>query len=226
MTVPVHVILVPQGAEYQSVCRGLKTANQPPTVLSLPIGCPSVSRQLAVWEQAGHFAERPNILLMGLCGGLNASYGVGDVVLYDESVVISPALQTLGCDRPLTAHIQARLGDRVAGVTALTSDRVICTAAEKRSLSSYADVVDMEGIAVLEFFHQGNYAVATLRVVSDDCHHDIPDLTTAVAADGSLRPLPLTLALLRQPLAATRFVRGSLRGLKVLQQVTRDLFAI
>ncbi|MBG1270431.1 phosphorylase family protein, partial [Nostoc sp. WHI] len=112
-------------------------------------------------------------------------------------------------------------------VKALTSDRVIWSAAEKRRLGETlaADVVDMEGFTALEFFNSAGVAVAILRVVSDDCHHDIPDLTPAINSDGSLRPLPLAMGLLRQPLAATRLIRGSLKALKMLKQVTNLLFS-
>ncbi|HEY9727086.1 MAG TPA: hypothetical protein V6D50_11625, partial [Chroococcales cyanobacterium] len=67
-------------------------------------------------------------------------------------------------------------------------------------------------------------AVAMLRVVSDDCHHDIPDLSPALSADGSMRPLPMAIAFGRQPIAATRLITGALRGLRVLEDVTTRLF--
>ncbi|MBV9388464.1 MAG: hypothetical protein JOZ78_18730 [Chroococcidiopsidaceae cyanobacterium CP_BM_ER_R8_30] len=63
-----------------------------------------------------------------------------------------------------------------------------------------------------------------VRVVSDSCHHNIPDLTSAISPSGSLQPLPLALRLIRQPIAGTRLIRGALRGLQVLQQVTTYLF--
>jgi hypothetical protein len=63
-----------------------------------------------------------------------------------------------------------------------------------------------------------------LRVISDNCHHNIPDLSSALSSDGSLQTLPLAIGLLRQPLAATRLILGALRGLKVLQDVTTSLF--
>jgi nucleoside phosphorylase len=94
------------------------------------------------------------------------------------------------------------------------SDRLIWSAAEKRHLGRGVDVVDMEGFAALEFFLPQGVPTAMLRVVSDDEHHDIPDLTPAFNSDGSL-----------QPLAATRLIRGSLVGLKVLEQVTKLLFS-
>jgi nucleoside phosphorylase len=112
-------------------------------------------------------------------------------------------------------------------VKSLTSDRVIWSAAEKRYLSEQygADVVDMEGFAVLEFLSQAGVAIAMLRVISDDCQHDIPDLNSSVSPDGALQPLSLATQMLRQPIAATRLIRGSLKGLKVLQEITTTLFS-
>lgn len=156
---------------------------------------------------------------MGLCGSLTPRYHVGDVVLY-ESCIYQQQLQV--CDRSLTTELHSTQ----SLVKSLTSDRVICSATEKRYLGETlgADVVDMEGFAALKFFNHIGAAVAMLRVVSDDCHHDIPDLTAAINADGSLQPLPLALSLLRQPIAATHLIRGSLRGLKVLEELTTSLF--
>jgi hypothetical protein len=82
----------------------------------------------------------------------------------------------------------------------------------------------MEGAAVLEVLGQTGIAVAMLRAVSDDCHHDLPDLSAAIAPDGSLRPLPLARSLLSRPIAASHLIRGSLAGLKQLERLTRQLF--
>jgi hypothetical protein len=82
----------------------------------------------------------------------------------------------------------------------------------------------MEGFAALEILSQAGVAVAMLRVISDNCHHNIPDLTSAISADGSLQALPLAIAMLRQPIAATRLILGAMRGLEVLQDITTFLF--
>ena len=52
----------------------------------------------------------------------------------------------------------------------------------------------------------------------------IPNLNRAIDPDGNLRTLPMAIAFLQQPLAAIRLIRGSLTGLKTLQQVTFKLF--
>jgi Phosphorylase superfamily len=230
-----QLIFVPQGAEYQAVCRGLShITGTKPTVIPIPVGIKPLTTYLHKLQADKLFLNYPQarVLLMGLCGSLSPSYPVGKIVLYDKCVYHGKVQE---CDtygnpwgeRTFTAQLYSQLSLHLSLVKGLTSDRVICSAAEKRQLGETlgADVVDMEGFAALEFFHSLGLPVAILRVVSDDCQHDIPDLTSAIAPDGSLRPLPLAITLLRQPIAATHLIRGSLQGLKVLKQVTALLFS-
>ncbi len=225
------LILVPQGAEYQAVCRGLSrvTSSSPPQVLAIPMGIEPVRQYL---QKLTHYSQN-RILMMGLCGSLSKKYQVGDIVLY-QNCFYQGNLQE--GDNSFTADIHNKLGENVSLVKGLTSDacggrsqRVVCTAAEKRQLHEQygTEVVDMEGYALLEFFQQSaNRQVAILRVVSDDVHHDIPNITSAISADGSLQPLPLAWELIRQPLAATRLITGSLKGLKALTAITQLLFTL
>ncbi len=227
----IQTILVPQGAEYKSVCRGLRCSAAPtPLVIPVPVGVSPLTRQLKRLQQAGDFSNHPHpkVLLMGLCGSLTARYNVGEIVLYESCVYSSinstPVVQN--CDPELTALIHHVLKERVCQVKALTSDRLIDSTTEKHHLGQLygADVVDMEGFAALEVLSQAGVAVAMLRVISDGCHHNIPNLTSAISADGSLQSVPLAIAMLRQPIAATRLILGAMRGLQVLQDVTSFLF--
>ncbi len=267
---PHDTILVPQGAEYQAVCRGLRgVTGCIPTVLPIPVGMQPLLQYLQQSAASREIqARKSRVLVMGLCGSLSDRYAVGDIVLYQDCLYQGKRQQ---CDRSFTALLgmghgawgigrgQEDKGTRGQGerldvssphlptspspsslsspylpspqspvtlVNALTSDRVIWSAAEKRRLGETlaADVVDMEGFTALEFFNAAGVAVAMLRVVSDDCQHDIPDLTTAINSDGSLRPLTLAMAMIRQPVAASRLIRGSLKALKVLEKVTNLLF--
>jgi hypothetical protein len=219
------LILVPQGAEFKAVRRGIGQGADSFLMLPIP-ACPDPVRQrLKDLYQAGKFVDQQTVLVMGLCGALQPQLSLGDVVLYQNCSFLSPLSSppSLPCDRPFTHTLQEKLGERATLVNAVTSDRVISTVAEKRSLASHGEVVDMEGYAILEFFSRLGIPVATLRVVSDDCHHNLPNLASAYGADGSLRPLSLGLGLVRQPIAASRLIRGSLRGLKVLQQIAETL---
>jgi hypothetical protein len=219
------IILVPQGAEYKAVCRGLsRITTAKPTVIPIPIGSQALTTYLQSCQEKLWKAPDAKVILMGICGSLRDRFKVGDIVLYEECIYETKVQQ---CDRSFTAELYAHLQDKVSLVKGMSCDRVVCSAKEKLHLSEIfkTDVVDMEGFATLEFFQQAGVEVAMLRVVSDDSGHDIPDLTSAINSDGSLEPLPLAITMIRQPIAATRLIRGSLQALKVLEEVTAFLFA-
>jgi hypothetical protein len=223
---PINTILVPQGAEYKAVCRGLSgVTGSIPRVAAIPVGMKPLLKYLHASPENGQLmVPKSRVLIMGICGSLSDRYKVGDIVLYEDCVYQGKRLE---CDRTFTAQLHSYTSQKVLLVKSLTSDRMIWSAAEKSHFGETlaADVVDMEGFTALEFFKAGRVDVAMLRVVSDDCQHDIPDLTPAINSDGSLNPFPLAIAMLRQPLAATRLIRGSLTALKVLEQVTNLLFS-
>jgi len=227
------IILVPQGAEYKAVCRGLsRITTAKPTVMPIPIGSQALTTYLQSCQDKLWNAPDAKVLLMGICGSLRDRFKVGDIVLYSECVY-ETQVQQCEClrhgytERSFTAELYAHLQEKVSLVKGMSCDRVVCSAKEKLHLSelSKADVVDMEGFATLEFFQQAGVEVAMLRVVSDDSRHDIPDLTSAINSDGSLQALPLAISMIRQPIAATRLIRGSLQALKVLEEITAFVFA-
>lgn len=227
-----HTILVPQGAEYKAVCRGLSRIKPPkPLVMAIPVGPKPLIQYLQQWQQTGHRLKEgpPKVVIMGLCGSLSPHLAVGDVVLYQACVYAAnestPLWKT--CDDELTTLLHHKLKEQVSLVKALTSDRIIVSAQEKRHLAQIYDteVVDMEGFAALEVLSPAGIAVSMVRVVSDDAHHDLPNLTSAISPEGSLQPLPLAMGMIRQPIAATRLIRGAIHGLGVLQNVTTRLFS-
>ncbi|MEH1997941.1 MAG: phosphorylase [Nostoc sp.] len=223
---PINTILVPQGAEYKAVCRAFRgVIGSIPTVVAIPVGMKPLLKYLHASQGNGQFlAPKSRVLIMGICGSLSDRYKVGDIVLYQDCVYQNKQQE---CDRTFTAQLHSSISDKASLVKSMTSDRLIWSAGEKRRLGETlaADVVDMEGFTALEFFNAAGVSVAMLRVVSDDCQHNIPDLTSAINSDGSLNPLPLAIGMLRQPLAATRLIRGSLTALKVLEQITNRLFS-
>ncbi|MEH2447105.1 MAG: phosphorylase [Nostoc sp.] len=222
---PINTILVPQGAEYKAVCRGLSgVTGSIPTVVAIPVGMKPLLKYLQQSQGNREFLAPSRVVIMGICGSLSDRYTVGDIVLYQDCVYSGKRQE---CDRTFTAQLHSYISEKVSLVKSLTSDRMICSPSEKRHLGETlaADVVDMEGFTALEFFNAVGVDVAMLRVVSDDCQHDIPDLTSAINSDGSLNPFPLAMGMLRQPLAATRLIRGSLKSLKVLEQLTNRLFS-
>jgi nucleoside phosphorylase len=226
----IQAILVCQGAEYQAVCRGLNSiTGSIPSVIPTSIGINSITIFLQKSQLLKDIRNhpQPKILVMGLCGSLTPRYSVGDIVLYGDCIYQENTGNSLvQCDRAFTGFLEEHLQGKISLVKALTSDRMIWSATEKRALNQMlaADVVDMEGFAILEFFQQAGVAVAMLRVVSDGCSGDLPNLNSTFSPDGSLLPLSLAAAMLKQPIAATRLIRGALKGLQVLEQVTTFLF--
>ncbi len=226
----IDTILVIQGQEFKSVKRGLSCSlSVPPKLLPLPIGVTSVTHYLHQWQEKHDLSspQPPTVLVMGLCGSLSPQYQPGDVVIYDECVLFDDSqLLRQKCNDIVTSKLQTHLQEKASLVRGLTSDRFIYNAEEKQRLgkNTGAEVVDMEGFAILNFFAKLSISVAMVRVISDDCHHDLPDLSSAITSSGNLRPLPLAIAMLRQPLAALQLIQGSRKGLKVLQEVTSCLF--
>ena len=212
-------IVVPQGLEYQAVCRGLLQAKaRGVRVIAIPIGDRHTETVLA--NYARQLADARGVLIIGLCGGLGESYTVGDAVVVGSCENLNG--DCLNLDLELTTIIQNKLSLDV--VRGLTSDRVITRSAEKLQLAKkhQASVADMEGYGYISYLQQE--AVAMLRVVSDDAKGDIPDLGDAIDESGRLKTIPLAIALCKQPVAAIRLIRGSLTGLKALQQMTTKLF--
>jgi Phosphorylase superfamily len=219
------IILVPQGSEYQAVSKALKSfRNFKIEIFSIPIGNEAVSKYLQTSGLYTKLSQQPEskVLVMGLCGSLNPSYGVGDVVVYKECIYKNQIYQ---CDENLTLQISSKLN--LNPVRGLICDSMINSATEKHQLriTSTADVLDMEGFAILATLQPLGITVGILRVVSDDCNHDIPDLNSAIDAAGSLETLPLAWAMMRQPLASVRLIRGSLRSLKILKEVTLSVIS-
>jgi hypothetical protein len=213
----VSVILVPQGAEHQAVCQGLKSHPHPPAVIPIPIGETAVMQCL----QGFPIQEFDSVLVMGLCGSLSPEYKIGAITLYQDCVDFSG--QILTCDRTLTQRLQNQF--QVSSVRAFNSDRVICSAAEKRELGEKlnAKVVDMEAFAVLKSL---DLPVAMLRVVSDDAQHDLPDLSGTIDANGNLKSGTFAIQMFKRPIAATRLIRGAIAGLNVLRELSGRLDSI
>jgi nucleoside phosphorylase len=219
------IILVPQGSEYRAVSKGLQESpSSKIEIFSIPIGNQPVREYLKTSGLYTRLSQQPHseVLVMGLCGSLNPNYGVGDVVVYQECIYGDEIKK---CDGKITSQISTKFN--LNPVRGLVKLRMINSAKEKRQLriTSAADVVDMEGFAVLAILQPLGIAVGMLRVVSDDCNHNIPDLNSAIDAAGNLQSLPLAWAMLRQPLASFRLIRGSLRSLKVLEKISNQLYS-
>jgi nucleoside phosphorylase len=192
------LVLVPQGAEYQAVRRGLGPTSSF-AVRAIPIGIDPVTRWLKTQE-----INADRILVMGLCGALAPELNAGDAVVYRSCQSPEGEIWPMG-------EGFGALGQPVRGVT---SDRVLTTAQEKQGLAQLGEVVDMEGMAIVRAFPGKAIMV---RVVSDSAAQDLPDLSGAIDQDGRLRAFPMAKAMLKQPQLSLKLIRGSLKALKVLE---------
>ena len=218
----VRVIMTPAGAEYKAVKRALREIKKAPELVAIPAGPQAAKKFVALW--AKQHSTESSVLLIGLGGSLSPSCGVGKGLLikqvwngFEENEKVA-----VNCDYGLTAWIAARIG--AVSVVGVSCDRIITNAKEKRELGDRysANVVDMESFSLIQALPA--YKVAILRVISDDCHHDLPNIAEAVSPDGSLKPILLTISFLRQPVAALRFIQSSLKGLKALEALTVEIF--
>lgn len=227
MPFEIDLVFVPQGAEYRSVGKGLQTAGcNSATVVPLPVGPQGVTQFLQRWLQQPHQATS-NALLMGLGGSLTDQLSVGDIVICQTCIDGTQAVDVpMACDSQIFLSLSQRLSGTVIPVTGVSCDRIINTTAEKRQLAQtyQAEVVDMEGFALLSGLQSTPISIGIVRVISDDVHHDLPDLNAALSSDGNLQTLPLAMGMLRQPLPALHLIRGSLKGLKQLEKVAAQIF--
>ncbi len=216
----IDTIVVPQGAEYQAVCRGLQQANANIQAIAIPIGTKNARQVLASYTQ--QLSQAQKVLIVGLGGSLTPAYAVGDRVLIHSCWDLNR--NCLNLESKFMRIIQSKISiDAVAG---LTSDRIIALAQEKLKLAQQypASIVDMEGYGYISELQQQGITVAMLRVVSDDLRGDIPQLSNAIDSAGNLKPVTTAIAFLQQPIAALRLIQGSLTGLKVLELTTAQLF--
>ncbi len=209
------ILLVPRGAEYQAVRRGLdrrqrgagsREGETPIKAIAIPAG-QAVKPWLTEKFQVEP-SETTQFLVLGLCGGLSDRTCLGTIVLYDQ---------------PGQPNLARTL--KIQSVQGITTDRVLCLASEKKQLAreSKADVVDMESQWIVDYVRSFGGRVNVVRVVSDDAKGDLPDLSAAFDTSGDLRPLALAMAFMRNPIAALRLIRGALIALRQLEEWVAEL---
>lgn len=131
---------------------------------------------------------QPHVVLScGFAGGLNPKFKVGDIV-YDEDyeVGLSASLTELGC-------VSGRFH---------CAKRVAVTAEEKHGLwrTTGADAVEMESSVIRTICREFRIPSATIRVISDTAHEDLPlDFNVLMTSDDRINYPKLTWAVLSSP---------------------------
>ncbi|MFK8186121.1 MAG: hypothetical protein AB8B99_22315 [Phormidesmis sp.] len=207
-------VLAPAGAEYKAIEKGFRCAEHAPTLIAVPAG-QAVGKFAQSLERGNKLAA--NVLLIGLGGGLSTKCEVGSPLLLKQVWNATHQSVSLSCHEQLTAQISVRLSTGIG--VGVMCDRVITTVQEKLKLGDryQAEVVDMESFSLLQALPHHN--VAILRVISDSCDHDLPDISQAVRPDGSLNGVSMAMSFAKQPIAAIKFIKSSLTGLSQLQQI-------
>ena len=224
------LILVPQGAEYQAILQGIRNIPNPPSILAIPVGILPVTRYLQYWQRSPDYDASAiyGVILMGLGGSLSADLGVGQLTLLESCLNYQNGQpeQIQQSDRRLNDWIQQKLGNKIQRVQAITSDRVITEATEKQELGKRFNrqVVEMEGGSVLSFFTELGIPVTIVRVISDDITQCLPDLNKIYDQTGKLNAIALAAALLKEPIRGLSLILGSLKALKYLEQISRELY--
>ena len=127
------------------------------------------------------------VLTCGFAGALDPSLKVGDV-LFDEDFggEFAQKLASLGA-RPAKFYC---------------STRVAVTVAEKTELrrTTGADAVEMESAVIRTLCRERNISSATIRVISDTAHEDLPlDFNALMTSEQKISFPKLALALIKSP---------------------------
>lgn len=142
------------------------------------------------------------VLTCGFAGGLNPDLKIGGVIfeIHDPHSAIENKLPAAGA-KAATFHC---------------ADRIATTAAEKKLLRKQtgADAVEMESAAIHAVCAEKKIPCATVRVISDSAHEDLPlDFNTLAKPDKNLDFGKLFFAIARSP--------GKIPQLMALQKKTK-----
>lgn len=221
------LILAVKGAEYNTIHSILTQSSQEANLLAIPAGMNPVK---AFLTQHFHSQESLNklgqgVLLMGLSGSLSPNYEVGEGIIYQGCGYLDSDEQWnyLTCNSRLKQTLMTQFDLKL--VKGMSSDRLISKREEKQQLGKIYSVeaIDMESFAVLSFFQEKGIPVAILRVISDDCQQNLPDLGEVFNSQGELKPFYLALKMAQNPKDSLRLIQSSLIALKALKRLTQAM---
>jgi adenosylhomocysteine nucleosidase len=160
--------------------------------------------------------EPERVLTCGFAGGLNPALALGTVVFdHDFDAGVAEALAELGA---LPAKFYC-------------SKRVAITASEKRALweSTGADAVEMESSVIRNLCREWKIPSATIRVISDTAHDDLPlDFNALMTSDDRIHYGKLAMAILASPRKVSQliaFQRQTMTAARELGRVLNELFS-
>ena len=164
-----------------------KVAAHRPGVFTLIVG---IGRQNAEKSMRSFLAtSSPELVLTcGFAGGLNPDLKLGEVVF------------ELGTRNSELGTQLLAAGAKPAKI--FCADRIATTVAEKKKLraETNADAVEMESAAIHAVCAEYNIPCATVRVISDTAHEDLPlDFNALAKSDKSIDFVKLFVAIAKSP---------------------------
>ncbi len=210
----IDAIFVPRGAEARAVRGAATRAGSNVRIIEIGFG-PAAARAAAdaALSEGGSLRSA---LVTGVCGLLSPAFAVGETLVYAE--LLAEGFAPIVLDGATAETLGTLLPGAQTGIRAVASERIVTTAEAKRDLFAHtsAEAVDMETYAVAERLAAAGVAVGALRVGSDAAGDDLPDIAGALGPKGLDGPA-LALAMLRDPPAGLRLIRGGLRALGALR---------
>jgi len=169
-------------------------------------------------------ARRPDaVLIIGLCGSLDAAIGESTTVSYSDCLCTDKNLPPISCSPSLTGQIINLLNSRnieCRPVVGISSSRVATLKAEKLQLGARgANVVDMESYPILSAANLAQLPAAVVRVVSDSLDREMPDFNRALRTDGEIDPLRVAGIILGSPITTLKFLSASRNSTQRLKEV-------
>jgi nucleoside phosphorylase len=166
--------------------------------------------------------KRPDaVLVVGLCGSLDASIGETAVVSYSGCLSTDENKARVSCSPSLTGQIVSLLNSRgfdCRSIVGISSLRVATSKAEKLQLAtSGAHVVDMESYQIVSAANQAQIPVAVIRVVFDSLDREVPDFDRSLNASGGISSLKAARIFLGSPITTLKLLlisRSSTQRLK------------
>jgi adenosylhomocysteine nucleosidase len=184
------------------VARTMASAQADIFILITGIGCQNAEKSMREFLAI----NSPKLVLTcGFAGGLNPDLKLGEVVFE----LAGPAAN----DQKLVANLAAA-GAKLAKFFCV--DRIATTVAEKKKLrgETGADAVEMESAAIHAVCRERGIPCATVRVISDTAHENLPlDFNALAKPDKKLDFGKLFLAIAKSP--------GKIGALMQLQKKTK-----
>jgi adenosylhomocysteine nucleosidase len=162
-----------------------KLASRRKDVSILVTGIGRKNTMNAVHDFLQHHAPT-RVITCGFAGGLDPQLPIGAVIFTTLDATLAQALQAAGAGAARFVCV----------------NRIATTAAEKQHLrqATQADAVEMESEVIHDLCRQRGIPCATVRVISDPAHEDLPlDFNQLSNPDQSLNFGKLALAIAKSP---------------------------